>query len=159
MPAWRAPYSVRRTALLIASVGSKGAVERVSLVSNEVAQVLDDAARGLDLVGYAIELASHELRIGSIAALTGLCQLVARRFAGEVDHLQRLADLVRHGARHLAHRGKKRSASFSACSASRRSVSSTPTKTTLVVLPSASTTGAAVTEMLRRGPADPSGAG
>ena len=46
----------------------------------------------------------------------------------------------------------KRSASFSACSASRRSVSSTPTKTTLVVLPSASNTGAAVTEMLRSRP-------
>ena len=126
--------------------------------TDEVAQVLDDAARGLDLVGYAIELASHELRIGSIAALTGLCQLVARRLQARLITCNGwLISCAMVPA--ISPTVAKRSASFSACSASRRSVSSTPTKTTLVVGRRHRPRAPPSPRCCVRGPADPSGAG
>ncbi len=74
--------------------------------AHESPEVADDAAGALDLKGDAVKLGGHEVRIDGTTALGGLGQLVAGGMTGEVDHLQRLAELVRHRGRHFADSGE-----------------------------------------------------
>ena len=75
------------------------------LVGQDVAHQV--AARRVDLVRDALQFLLHEIGcLGCCTARGGFAQFFASSGAGDVDHLQRLADLVRHGAGHLADRSE-----------------------------------------------------
>jgi hypothetical protein len=88
-----------------------GDLERHGVVAgagaaHEGPEVADDARRALDLVADAFHLCRHETGIDGTAALDGVGELVLGRVAGEVDHLQWLAELVGNRGRHFADSGE-----------------------------------------------------